>query len=171
MTDRTLFRRRWVAAEPVSGRCRRSSTSADWRPRRNQVRRWSAEPCVQDSGRPGPGSSAGCGRRRPPRPHRSAWSTSASPTDTFPRVVGEPAPHAGVAVGLQLHGDRQLVLLRRAGLLRRADLALGAEQRLQVVARLVGHDVRLRVAALGPELLLQLLQEPDVDEDARSGGQ
>ena len=48
----------------------------------------------------------------------------------------------------------------------RPDLALGAEQRLQVVPGLVGQDVRLRVAALGAELLLQLVEEADVDVDA-----
>jgi hypothetical protein len=80
-------------------------------------------------------------------------------------LLGQAAPRPGVAVGLQLHRHRQLVLPRRVALLRGPHLGLGAEQRLQVVARLVRHDVRHREAALRPELLLQLTQEADVDED------
>ena len=96
----------------------------------------------------------------------SAWSSSASLIGHVARFVGQPAPHARIAVGLQLECDRELVLLARVGTAARPDLALGAEQRLQVVPGLVGQDVRLRVTALSAELLLQLVEEADVDVDA-----
>ena len=76
------------------------------------------------------------------------------------RVAVLARPYAGVAVGLQLHRHRVVVGVVGVALLLRPHLALGAEQRLQVVAELVRGDVGLRERALRAELLLQLVEEP-----------
>src|SRR3954451_11125873 len=81
------------------------------------------------------------------------------------RLVGELGPDARVAVRLQLQRHGIAVRQRGIALLRGADLGLGAQQRLQVVPVLVGEDVRLRELALRTELVLQLLQEPEVEVD------
>ncbi len=75
-------------------------------------------------------------------------------------------PHAGVAVGLELEPDRV------AGrTLLGADLAHGAEQVLDVVAELVGEDVRLHeVTTLATELPLEdVLEERRVEVDGLVG--
>ena len=75
-------------------------------------------------------------------------------------------PHAGVAVGLELEPDR---VAGRAVL--GADLAHRAEQVLDVVAELVGEDVRLHeVTALAAELSLEdVLEERRVEVDGLVG--
>ena len=69
------------------------------------------------------------------------------------------APDAGVAVGLELEADRELVGSVGPLLLRLPHLGLGAHQALHVVAELVGDDVGLGEVAGGAEALLQLVVE------------
>ena len=79
-----------------------------------------------------------------------------------------PEPRAGVAVSLQLEPDR-----RRRGS-RPLSAALhplhGADQVLDVMAELVGQDVRLgSVAALRPKLARQLVKESEIKVDRGVG--
>jgi hypothetical protein len=75
-------------------------------------------------------------------------------------------PHTlGEAVGLELEPDREGVLLcLRRAVLPLADALLDPEQGLQMVAELVGEDVRLRVPPWRV-LLLQLVEEVEVEVD------
>ena len=71
-------------------------------------------------------------------------------------LLGGVAPDAGVAVGLELEPDGQLVGLLGAGaLLRLAHLVAGAEQVLHVVPELVGEDVDAGEVARRVELALR----------------
>src|SRR5215218_4077238 len=74
-------------------------------------------------------------------------------------------PHAGEAVGLELHLDRELVLPARVLLLELADLALDPRHRLDVVPDLVRDDIRLREVARRPEAVAKLLEEVRVQVD------
>ena len=102
---------RGLSAEGVAG-----VHVAGRRPVVNHCLRCAADPWVQDSVSTRPWVF--CWIRSSPTAAAASWRlrrTSASPIETLPGVVGQPAPHAGVAVGLQLHRDRELVLLARAG--------------------------------------------------------
>ena len=71
-------------------------------------------------------------------------------------------PHAGVAVGLQLEADR--AALGALTIARLLDGGRRTEKVLHVVAVLMSDDVGLRERpALGAELRLQLVVEPEVD--------
>jgi hypothetical protein len=83
-----------------------------------------------------------------------------------PALARRRAPHAGVAVGLQLEPHRQVVLELRALRLELPHARLGAELLLQVVADLVGEHVGLREVARRAELGGQLVVERQVDVDA-----
>src|SRR5580765_4655225 len=72
-------------------------------------------------------------------------------------LVGVEPPHSRVAVGLQLDPDRSRVVAPGA-----ADPVEEPELILDVVADLVGDDVRVREVAGGPETARQLLEETQV---------
>jgi hypothetical protein len=86
-------------------------------------------------------------------------------------------PHPGVAIGLKLQSNRQLVGEIGAGGPCPAHLGLGAEQVLHVVPDFVRQNVGLGEVSGRSEAPLQLLVEPEVDVDLlvrgtveRSGG-
>src|SRR6185503_8528845 len=80
------------------------------------------------------------------------------------------APDAGVAVGLQLHADRQLVRLIGARLLRLTELALEPGDRLHVMTDFVCDDISLRKIPWRAEALPQLAEEAQIEIDAAIGG-
>src|SRR4029450_3049156 len=81
--------------------------------------------------------------------------------------LGVEAPHAGEAVGLELHRHRERVAAApaRARALRR-DLLGDADEVLHVMADLVGDHVGARELTRRPEALGQLLEERAVEIDA-----
>ncbi|MEZ4398722.1 MAG: hypothetical protein R3B06_01790 [Kofleriaceae bacterium] len=76
---------------------------------------------------------------------------------------GALGPDAGVAVGLELLPHRHRVLQRLVAAHRLADLVVGAQQVLQVVAVLVGQHVGLGEVARGAEPVAQVAVEAHVD--------
>src|SRR5688572_19899506 len=78
--------------------------------------------------------------------------------------AGVVSPHAGVAVGLQFHAYRQVVLLRRRGSPARGfHPAEAAAEVLYVMRDLVGDDIGLSEIARGSKALLQVAEKPEVD--------
>ena len=80
------------------------------------------------------------------------------------------APHAGVAVGLQLEAHRQGVPVRGIRLLCLAHARLGAADRLNVVSELVRQDVGLGEVAGRAEAALQLVEEAQIEIDLSIAG-
>ncbi len=137
------------------------------RPRRSHSTRCSDEPWVHDSGETRPWRAAlqrvvadGGGSAH-------AFLDVAFLQQLLARVI---APHAGEAIGLQLLQHRQPVALGLPGALTPGLHLLGhAEQRLQMVADLVGDDVGLGEVAGGAELLVEFAEEPEVDVELLIG--
>ena len=158
--------------ERVARRCGSPLSS----PRLNQVTRCSDEPCVNFSGITRPVASF-CRRSSPIA--AAAWSAFLDVAGIeldfalggTAGLGGGVAPHAGVAVGLQLEAHRQLVGAARIRLLLLAHLRFGAGQPLHVMAELVGEDVRLREVAGRAEAPLQLVEEAEIEVDLASPGQ
>ena len=78
--------------------------------------------------------------------------------------LGMMRPDAREEIGLKLQADRQLVGPRLVGpALHGVDLVTDAQQVLDVMTDLVGDHVSLGEIARGPEFLLQLLKEAQVE--------
>ena len=100
-------------------------------------------------------------RRRGPQPFLDV-----ARLQDLPLLVGVMRPHPGQAVGLELHQDRQGVRLLRARPPPHAmDLLRDPQQVLDVMAHLVGDDVRLREVPRRSEALVELPEEREVDVD------
>src|SRR5207249_2577631 len=86
------------------------------------------------------------------------------------RLLGVVRPDAGQAVGLQLDADGRRVALRAAALPRGRDLLGDAEQRLHVMADLVGDDVGLREVTGRAETIAKRAEEAEVEVELLVGG-
>src|SRR5690348_8847839 len=75
------------------------------------------------------------------------------------------APHAGVAVGLQLQTHGILVGVRRVTLLRAPYFGLRAEQLLHVMPQLMRDHIALCEVARRTELVAQLVEEAEIEID------
>jgi len=80
------------------------------------------------------------------------------------------APDAGIAVGLQLHANRQLVGEVGTLLLCPADLRSEPQHVLHVMADLVGDHIGLGEVAGRTEAALQLLEEAEIEIDPLVAG-
>src|SRR4051812_39150397 len=80
------------------------------------------------------------------------------------------APHAGIAVGLQLEAHRHRVRAARIRTLRLAHLPFRAHQRLHVVADLVREHVGLREVAGCAEAAIQFIVETEIEIDLAIAG-
>ena len=81
------------------------------------------------------------------------------------------SPHAGVAVRLQLHANRQLVPRARVRGLLLPNLRFDTGEGLDVVADFMREDVRLGEVAGRAEAIVQLVEEAQIEVDRRSPGQ
>jgi len=84
--------------------------------------------------------------------------------------AGVVSPHAGIAVGLQLHAHRNAVLLGLRTRARRFHLLEGAGLLLHVVTDLVRDDVGLREVARSAEAPLQIAEEREVEVELLVAG-
>src|SRR3954463_6594687 len=80
------------------------------------------------------------------------------------------APHAGIAVGLQLEAHRHRVRAARIRTLRLAHLSFRAHQRLHVMADLVREHVGLREVARRAETAIQFIVETEIEIDLAIAG-
>ena len=145
-----------------------AATSPPSNPRWNHSRRCSAVPWVKLSGSMRPAGlrldPVVADRRRRVQPLLQV------PLLQQVVLVGRVGPDAREAVGLQLQEHRELVGVARAAAPLGVHLAHDPEQVLDVVAELVGDDVRLGEVARGAEALLQLAEEAEVEVDLAVDG-